>query len=162
MSIIGYYTGVGSRKTPDVILDIMTRLAVKLNNHGYTLRSGGAVGADRAFEEGARKNKQIFLANMATPEAMEIAKEVHPAWNNCNEYARKLHGRNSFQVLGRSLKEPSNFLVCWTPDGCVNHDGRNRQTGGTGTAISIADKYSIPIFNLAREDHLNRVLAYLN
>jgi len=156
-----YYTGVGSRKTPTHILDIMTKLATKLAENHYILRSGGAIGADKAFEYGAGIKKEIYLAHMATTESMEIASQFHPAWNNCSPYAKKLHGRNSFQVLGPNLNIPSKFLICWTPDGCISHKERNRLTGGTGTAISIADMYNVPIFNLAKKDHLDRILRYI-
>ena len=54
------YAGIGSRKTPVHILSKMRRVAERLEVRGYTLRSGGADGADTAFEEGC-KRKEIFL-----------------------------------------------------------------------------------------------------
>lgn len=156
-----YYTGVGSRKTPKKILSLMTEIAITLSSKGYWLRSGGAKGADRAFELGAGFRKEIFLASDATPEAMKIAARFHPAWDRCGEYARKLHGRNSFQVLGKSLDDPSSFLICWTPDGAVSHSERTVRTGGTGTAISIAEDAGVPVFNLSRSDHLSRLQNFV-
>lgn len=155
-----YYTGVGSRSTPRDIQDIMTALAKKLQAEGWTLRSGGADGADAAFERGAGTRKEIFRASDATPEAMEIARRHHPAWDRCSFYARRLHGRNAFQVLGRSLDAPSGFLVCWTPDGCTGSADRSVRTGGTGTAIAIAESVGVPVFNLQREDHRNRICRW--
>ena len=46
------YAGVGSRATPEPVLDLMRRCATRLEVLGYTLRSGGANGAETAFEEG--------------------------------------------------------------------------------------------------------------
>ena len=165
--MIRYYTGVGSRKAPGAILDLMRKIAIRLTRtHDdaiWTLRSGGAAGADKAFESGAGIGRsEIYLAEDATPEAMDIAKRFHPAWDRCSFYAKRLHGRNSFQVLRRSLDQPSSFLVCWTPDGCISHGSRTRQTGGTGTAISIADHYGIPVFNLARPEHFARLTAFVS
>lgn len=151
-----YYTGVGSRKTPDDVLSLMQRIAVKAAQSGYVLRSGGADGADKAFECGCdavNGPKEIYYAKQATANAMAIAAQFHPAWNACTDYAKKLHGRNSFQVLGLDLNLPSNNLICWTPDGCTSHAQRTRNTGGTGTAISIASHYGVPICNLAIPDH---------
>ena len=154
MNVTMYYTGVGSRKTPPHILTMMGLIAHKLAKEGYILRSGGADGADTAFENSAGANKQIFYANQATPAAMDIASKFHPAWHRCGAYAKKLHGRNSFQVLGPQLNQPSQFLICWTPDGCKSHKTRKYETGGTGTAISIADFYSTFVYNLANmEDY---------
>lgn len=144
-----YYTGVGSRKTPQQILDLMCEIAKYLQSQGYTLRSGGAGGADKAFENGAGLDKHIFYAKDSTPQAEAIAARFHPAWNRCSMFAKRLHGRNSFQVLGPELNVPSEFLICWTPDGCKNHVDRTIHTGGTGTAISIADANNVSVYNLA-------------
>ena len=46
------YTGIGSRETPVEIAAKMTELAVRLDALGYTLRSGGAQGADTFFDGG--------------------------------------------------------------------------------------------------------------
>ena len=154
-----YYTGVGSRKAPRDILMLMRGVAAVLRAKGFVLRSGGADGADKAFESGAGSSKDIFYAKDATPAAMEIAEKFHPAWDRCGEYARKLHGRNSFQVLGPGLNDPSNFLICWTPDGCIDHATRTIQTGGTGTAISIASENGVQVFNLAVPAHRKRIEA---
>ena len=35
------YAGIGSREVPDDILSVMTRIASRLEELGYTLRSGG-------------------------------------------------------------------------------------------------------------------------
>jgi hypothetical protein len=155
-----FYTGVGSRKTPKSILDIMRALAARLESAGWTLRSGGADGADSAFESGTNK-KTIYYANQATPASMAIAAKFHPAWDRCSDFAKRLHGRNSFQVLGKTLDRPSKFLVCWTSDGCTSHQTRTITTGGTGTAISIADNYGVEIFNLANSDHLARIVKFI-
>jgi len=50
-----YYTGVGSREIPNEIIALMKRVSSKLSKSGWVLRSGGAVGADSAFESGANK-----------------------------------------------------------------------------------------------------------
>jgi len=150
---IRYYTGVGSRNTPPNILELMFEIAAKLNSIGYYLRSGGAAGADTAFANGAGPLRHIFLAEHSTLEAEAIAKAYHPAWERCSGYVKRLHGRNAFQVLGITLNQPSDCLVCWTPDGCISHAERTIKTGGTGTAISIADAYNVSVFNLQRADH---------
>jgi hypothetical protein len=48
------YLGAGSRESPPDILALMRRIAAALAHRGWALRSGGAPGADTAFEEGAR------------------------------------------------------------------------------------------------------------
>jgi len=147
-----YYTGIGSRKTPDDVLKQMTTLASNLELTGFTLRSGGAAGADSAFEAGVKdpKNADIYLPwhnfnnnPSAHQHAYDMAKHFHPNWNACSQAARKFHARNCYQVLGLDLKTPSQFVLCWTPNAKV--------AGGTGQALRIAEHYSISIFNLADE-----------
>jgi hypothetical protein len=56
--------GIGSRETPDLVLQFMTAVMRALAERGWTLRSGGAPGADQACEAGYaahRERAQIFL-----------------------------------------------------------------------------------------------------
>ncbi len=154
--LVQKYTGVGSRETPDDIQKLMIDIAKVFARNGTLFRSGGADGADSAFERGCDSQhgpKEVYYARDSTAEAELIASTFHPAWHRCSAYAKKLHGRNAFEVLGRSLDDPSDILLCWTPDGCIRHADRSQVTGGTGTAISIADNHHVRIFNLYRTDH---------
>lgn len=157
--MIVYYTGVGSRDTPEPYFDLIKRIAAYLAYKGCILRSGGADGADSAFEEGCdlidSSLKEIYLPwkkfnhrlngiHTILPEAYEIAKQFHPAGENLRYPALKFHGRNVHQVLGRDLYTLSQFLICWTPGG--------KTVGGTATAINIAKSNRIPVMNLADYD----------
>lgn len=175
-----FYTGVGSRKIPQAVAAKMMTYGIVFAGLGYTLRSGGAHGADAAFEKGCDKyggEKEIFLPwynfnNSNSPffhvseEAMKIAAEVYgKRWDDLSNGAKLLMGRNIYQVLGISLDTPSKFLLCWTPDGAETAKKRSRETGGTGQAIACASLYNIPVFNLQKpmtEDLLLDFLGELN
>lgn len=148
------YTGIGARETPESILKPMRGVAKYLASEGYLLRSGGAQGADQAFEEGCdlvKGEKTIYLpychfrgnlspnygTNLA---ARQMAKLFHPNWTMVGDNGRDFLGRNCYQILGDDLKSPTDFIICWTPDG--------KTVGGTGQAIRIAEHYHIPIFNM--------------
>lgn len=146
-----FYAGIGSRQTPSTVLMYMTRLAKRLAELGFVLRSGGAGGADTAFEAGAGEAKEIFLpwkgfnGNKSrlysqSDEAYAMAARFHPNWNACTRGARAMHARNCHQVLGADLDDPVQFVLCWTPNGTGS--------GGTGQAIRIARHYEIPVFDL--------------
>lgn len=151
------YAGIGSRSTPEDVLQLMHRAAVYLGRKGYLLRSGGAVGADTAFEKGARliavneggRVPEIYLADHATPEALRMAAQIHPNWQACSSYAKRLHARNCMQILGENLDEPVQFVLCWTPNA--------EAVGGTRTAIVLAQNWGIPVLNLANPAHRARV-----
>lgn len=158
------YAGIGSRTTPPGVIMLMARVAIYLDRKFWMLRSGGADGADTAFENGVQSTrKQIFLPwpgfnkraynviSEPSPKAYDIAAKHHPAWQYQPRGPRALHARNVHQVLGAHCDDPSGFVVCWTPDGSTGET--TARTGGTGQALRIAHAYGIPIFNLQREDH---------
>lgn len=151
------YAGIGSRKTPTHVLTWMTSIAQRLAGYGYTLRSGGAEGADRAFEAGSLL-KEIYTprsVGVNWDRAFSTVTNFHPAPARLSSYARLLMARNAFQVLGPQCDDQSKFVVCWTPDGAETHT--SRLTGGTGQAIRIANYYDIPVVNLANHDAADRL-----
>ena len=136
----------------------MTAIARFLEQEGYILRSGGANGADLAFEHGVvdAAMKHIYLPERGfngntsplygvDDDALALAASIHPAWDRCKSYARLLHARNCYQVLGQKLNEPSDFLLCWTENG--------EKRGGTRTAIVLAENNNIPVLNFGKFDN---------
>lgn len=167
------YTGVGARSTPPEMLDIIRNVASVLGKRGWVLRSGGAEGADKAFEAGcdaAHGSKKIYIPwsgfNNYIPDgvsimtldqgsrdgAIDIIKDVHPAFNRLSRGALALHARNALQVLGLYLDSPSQFLICYAP---TDRDGV--PTGGTRTSWVLAQKCGIPCFNLYLEKDKERI-----
>jgi hypothetical protein len=150
-----YYCGVGSRQTPDYICQVFSHIASQLDELGYTLRSGGAPGADLSFEKGANKKqiwlpwigfnnskeKYIYSKELTEPIARLVINDQH--WNRLSEAGKKMHCRNVHQVLGNLVDEPiSEFVLCWTKDA--------ETIGGTATAIKLANKFDIPVFNFGK------------
>ena len=162
-----YYTGIGSRETPTDILEIMSRIARNLDIHGYTVRSGGAGGADSAFDLKTNAaeiflpwnsfnghytdNKRYFVPELDL--ASKFVEKYHPAPKKLSAAGYKLMARNSFQVLGQDLKTPSRFIICWTPDG--------KMVGGTSQALRIAIDNKIKIYNLADYNARESILKLL-
>lgn len=169
------YTGIGSRETPHAILELMEQIGEALARAGWVLRSGAADGADTAFERGcdnAGGQKEIFLPwpgfsghssqlNTVDSAALDMAAGIHPAWSHLSTGAARLHARNCYQVLGKSLDEPSQLTICWTKDGGESEKGSSRLRGGTATAIALSERCSIPVFNLRNEASLKRLIEYL-
>lgn len=157
-----FYTGIGSRETPIDVLNTFINIGRYLGGIGYTLRSGGADGADTAFEIGCDQSqgkKEIYIPwyrfNNSTSmlfnisqEAFEMASLIHPSWERLSDGAKKLHARNCSQILGQDLKTPTKFVVCYTKDG--------KGGGGTGQAIRLARQYNIPIFDVGAYSSINQ------
>ena len=169
-----FYAGIGSRETPKDVLALMKSAAATLAGRNYVLRTGGAPGADEAFFQGATgPMTDLFLPwrgfnghangrlNAPSSAAMKLAAELHPRWDMLSVFSKKLVARNCHQVLGEQLDDPSHFILCWTPDGAVNEDQCGIKTGGTGTAIRLASRRGIRVFNLHNSGTRSRVLLNL-
>lgn len=148
------YVGIGSRQTSAPILRHMTLIAKAMAEEGYTLRSGGANGADVAFELGcdqADGSKEIYLPWPAfngsssalyhpSEDAFDLAQQFHPNWRALSEGGRKLMARNAHQLFGKDLNDLTDLVICWTLGGHV--------VGGTGQTIRMAQAFKIPVINL--------------
>ena len=175
-----FWTGVGSRETPKDIMELMTNISYKLGKNSWILRSGGANGADNAFEKGAwetftEERPEIYIPwdgfNQRTEsmgyivaenlpvweESKKIASLIHPNWSACSNGAKSLHARNIMQVLGHDLRTPSKFLICW-----AKPDKYGDATGGTRTAWMLAKGHGIKRFNLFFNEDYDRIINWIN
>jgi len=155
--------GIGSRKTPQEVLDIFESFARKVsagkNGYGAWIRSGHADGADYAFEKGAREKCIVYLPwdsfnhdkpilgkasalNFIDEDAFNIVLEHEPHAVSCSNGVKLLKCRNVYQVLGRDMCSHSDLVVCWTPGGT--------NSGGTGLAVKIARDYNIPVIDMGQ------------
>jgi len=175
---VKYYTLIGSRETPEDILNLMTKAAKVLSEQRWIGRSGGADGADKCLEVGCCDPSlmEIYLPwngfnklysdkvgyidtpkLPCYPEAQDLAQDLHPNWEVCKKGAKALHTRNCMQVLGRELNTPSKFVLCWGIP--VGEDGNVK--GGTGQACRLAIKNDVPIMNLYYGSVQQRILSFI-
>lgn len=153
-----WYAGIGSRRTPEPVLSEMFDIGFQLSERGWGFRSGGADGADTAFEQGhtsvAECVKEIFLPWKGfnghksdlyeiSLDAYELAEETHPAWEHLKSGGRKCIARNVHQILGKNLNSPVDITICYCED---------ENKGGTAFAIKVAKDRTIPVFNLYFEE----------
>jgi hypothetical protein len=160
------------------VLTLMEAIAAKLGRRGWVLRSGASPGADQAFFRGARAagaavelylpwpgfeecswhgdgSAEVNVLDRPSARAYELAACVHPCWDRLGASARHLLARDSHQVLGANLASPARFVVCWTADGSL--DGSGAGADGTRQALRIAHRRGIPVFNLARPEHVRHM-----
>lgn len=176
---MNYYAGIGSRETPEHILKIMHHIGAYLWTQGWTLRSGYAEGADKAFDAGVQTSidaavkpefvgRETYLPwanfNHATrephfispdllpfsDEEKEFTAKFHPAWKRCSPSARLLHQRNTRIMLGH----PDLHGIDVVPVSfviCWTQGGEPK--GGTAQALRIATALDIPVINLGRAEN---------
>jgi hypothetical protein len=170
-----YYTGVGSREQFSELMDKMTAVANYLSDNNFILRSGGAGGADTAFQSGASPHKtEIWIPwssfkpknikgqyKVLTDDKFKIAREyilgnnIIPWFDRMKQGAQKLHARNYYQVFGDN-NMPSEFLLYSAP--VINGEVK----GGTRTAVEIAKLENIPVFNISKSDELNKFRSFIS
>lgn len=158
--MIKFYAGIGSRRAPVGILELMTQFASKIEQEGYVLRSGGADGADKAFAQGT-SSSEIFKSSDAQDWAYDVAESCLPTdrsnFRSWKPYVQGLIARNMMQVLGKNSDQPVEFVLCWTPSTFYE----DSSAGGTGYAIRCALKNNIPVINLVEEDSLLLITQYV-
>lgn len=175
-----YYTLIGSRETPPEIQELMVATARKLAKQGWVGRSGGADAADKCLEIGCKDlphlmevflpwngfnkcyaNREGYIDTPKLPSyttAQRLAEELHPNWTACSRGAKALHTRNCMQILGKDMKSPSRFVLCWG----IPTDDKGNVKGGTGQACRLAIKKDVEILNLYHEDVQKRLRKWLN
>ena len=150
------YAGIGSRKIPKNVLIAFGALGKSLAELGFTLNSGGADGADLAFEKGcdaANGSKNIFIPwpgfngsksklTSIPAGAYEEAAAFRRNFDSFSSPVKKLLARDSIQVLGQDLITPVSFVACYAEK---NKNGAAK--GGTSMAISIAQSRGIKVIN---------------
>lgn len=167
------YAGIGSRETPGIILDRMITIAARLSKKGYLLRSGGAVGADKAFAMGAIAG---YCEKRAQADFDETKPRPHTAeiWLPWEGYKHVLmpgetlhypstadwalasrHHPNWFQLSqkAKALHARNGPIIVGADHNtpvdfvvCWTKDGK--ASGGTGQGLRIAKDRGIPIYNL--------------
>ena len=174
-------TIVGSRKAPYDVCKFMAEQSLYLRSRGVLVRTGDAfrgvddavcfplkytrdISADEVVLSKTTENLEVYVADDAKEDERSIAmaQKYHKAWDQLTDFAKLLHARNCYQVAGLLLNNPSACVVCWTPDGVNTHVKRSKSTGGTGTAISIANMvYDIPVFNIRRGKDVRAYYAFV-
>ena len=172
------YAGVGARSTPREVLAGMSDVAQVLGDAGFALSTGGADGADRAFEAGALRTDAPVTVHTPWPgyngyrpgrdpesdidvvhpkagdavrglSFLHLARRHHPAWDRCRRGARALFLRN-VSILAGALDDDGAVL----PVRAViawnpNGSAHGREAGGTGHTLRVAAELGIPVVNLS-------------
>lgn len=98
-----WYTGVGSRETPSDIIELMEKIGLALAKQGWTLRSGGAKGADQAFERGMFEHFGYDGPYPFTPA------EIYLPWDGYEDHYRYTHG--GLNILPSDISLPNDRIA---------------------------------------------------
>ena len=166
------YVGVGIGDTTNEIKSIVKQITEVLNEANYVLRSDGEQGISSLFIKHA-KEKEIYLPykdyngyeseyHKSTREAEYIASRFHPCFYELKIDEKKIVSRYSHVVLGHDLRQPASFIICYTEDKVESVKDKAAYTGILGQVIAIGSAMAIPIYNLAKEDCVERLNKRFN
>lgn len=167
---------VGSRNTPETILELMIRLGRTYTDMGIAVSSGDAYDSDRAGWYGAKQSKEfdhvgcrIFLnkskrngqpisnfhgfvdTRFNCPQrdmAEAMALKARGTFAGLNSWGIELHTRNVYQIFGLNLDAPVEACIFY-----AEPKRNDTVSGGTNTAYQLAKMGNVPIIkNLYLEE----------
>jgi len=169
-----YITIVGSRSISAQERVKLLILNDAFNSLGFTLRSGGAKGADETvnnfrlveifipwdgYNELHHDGKKIFSLDRLPDQgaAIKKMKEIHPNPSALKQGAQKLHTRNIYQVIGKNGADgQKSCLLVY----CADEDIVGNPVGGTRTAVMFAKELGVPTINIRKEElDLQRIVS---
>lgn len=141
------FAGIGNRDLPERAHRALYALAQVYAGEGYILRSGGADGADRAFQDGY-ENFMGSVTEVYRPLPVnepvpvwqwELVERFHPKPKALKPHPYRLMARNCQIILGPEGQTPVDFVACWA---------RSENSGGSAFGIRLARWAGIPVINL--------------
>lgn len=186
---VAYWTGIGSRETPEDILRLMTILGKTLTDFGWVLRSGGAQGADTAFYEGCKLSENFERAKSMVYISWNGMKSGdtklwhnpalglydatrYPTWEEANQIALKTRG--SFERLGKGgiahhtrnvfqiQGHHLDTLSKFVICWAIPVGKTGAVKGGTATAVKLARQCKVEVINLYTDEGYNRAVDFLD
>lgn len=162
-----HIAGIGSRGLNAEQLEHCEKLGGWITQLGFHLHSGGAVGADQAFQRGgASKNpalvhihvpwssyEQGSRVNGAQVDVLQnlpslvfdfyegLAMEHHPAWGKLTQGGAALHTRNG-RIIQPIPHLNVDLVLAWPSDKIGG--------GGTGQGMRMAKALGIPVIDLSK------------
>lgn len=168
--ITGCFAIVGDPNAPPHIVAILRQIALGLCRNGWTLRSGHTSEVDVEAEEavvdllnaapevyiphkGAYMSKSHYFYTEG--HVWDIAAQNVEHWASMSESVKKYYCCRVFEVLGMSLRLPSELILAWTPDA--------KTTPRVAVAEKMAPTIGAEYINLGGQDISNvaKVNAYL-
>lgn len=157
---------------PEETKSVFEKLAHYLVSRGFTVRTSGGKDGEEAFQKGAGEKVEVHIPwkgfdNQTSQfcktkdEAKEVVRQFSPSFESLSKGVQTIIASKAHVVLGKELTSPIQFLVVWSLDGAETRKECTSKTGFVSTPIKIAESLKIPVFNLKRQDALERIKAHV-
>ncbi|SUE95777.1 Uncharacterised protein [Ectopseudomonas mendocina] len=171
-----FYVGCGSTEAPPQILKLINRLAGVMSDRGFFLRASFQQGPDKEFRQGSRGKFFTYLSEedfkgdsiCGIPPDLSpggasstLARKLNPMFVMLPEAEKRWEIVANEVVLGSSGGDLAKLLITWTPDGATKPDEFTERTGHVARYLTLADRFGVPVMNLARREHRDKALSWL-
>ena len=167
------YAVVSNKDIPPEAIQVYERIAKRLNDMGYTVRTGTLEGLESKAEmlpvrkelllpwKGFNEKESQFTSS--TPLIKGIAKKYMKAgnWDELKPAMQGFLQKNARLVTGHYGNSPAKFVICWSQDQAESQNQVTFNTGNIAHALTIAAAWHVPVFNLARPDAEARLFNFL-
>jgi len=168
-------TYVGDDGMPPEIIDKMYNISKALMDKGFFMRYNGdkasfynkILDIDLSRVEMYipwKKYNTNFTPKMSKPsnESYHNAAYYHKGYKKIGPGGRAMTAITVHTILGESLTNPVKLMICYSSDGAESiKDIDFKTTGFISFPITVCDKLGIPVFNLANDDAVSRLVEYV-
>jgi hypothetical protein len=161
------YCCVSSDDVSSEVILYARKLSVRLKELGFHYRSTGLTILDKSINLIQDSSSSTFYGqhdfrnwHIATMKQHVPIYKLIKSPDTLRSYQRNLH-----QLSQNGINTYSDFLICWTPCGSetskqlyVNEEWK---CGFVAASITVANVRKIPVFNLQKEDCLNRFYGFM-
>lgn len=167
------YAVASNKNTPPEIIQQFVELAKWLETKGFVVRvDGDKDGVSQAVEDAVSK-KEVILPWKGFNEkesefcwsneaSQHIAKKYSPVYESIPDGVKKFLHRNARLIMGDKMRSPVSFLIAWSDDGCESIREKTSRTGFVSHQIGITLGAIRPVFNLKRQDAVERIKKYVD
>lgn len=156
---------------PPAIIEKAKEAATLLEAAHFTLRTDTVGELAKVFEPIMTRKEDYLPWNefndkkskfaFNTESSKILAKLYSPKFDEMKKPVQAFQARNARSVLGQNVKSPIHLAIVWSPDGAQHIKERTAKSAFIAHPLALASALRIPIFNLERQDCIERLKEFL-
>lgn len=156
---------------PPAIVEKAKVVAALLEETKFTLRTDTVGELAKIFESVLTRKEDYLPWNdfndkkskfaFNTESSKILAKLYSPKFDEMKKAVQAFQARNARGILGQNVKSPIHLAIVWSADGAQHIKERTVKSSFIAHPLAIASALRIPIFNLERDDCIDRLNQFL-
>lgn len=156
---------------PEEIKEKACTVAKLLEEAKFTLRTDTVGELAKLFETVITRKEEYLPWNdfndkkskfsFNTESSKILAKLYSPKFDDMKKAVQAFQARNVRSILGQNVKSPIHLAIVWSADGAQHIKERTVKSAFIAHPLALASALRIPVFNLEREDCVDRLKQFL-